>query len=51
MIEHEEDLIHRTQCWPRDWLPKDVPFIRIIGINYETNLSMWMPYCPVEGIK
>ncbi|XP_076619639.1 protein SERAC1 [Colletes latitarsis] len=39
----------RTQCWPKDWLPEDVPSVRIIGVNYDTNLSMWTPSCPIES--
>ncbi|XP_076666289.1 protein SERAC1 isoform X2 [Andrena cerasifolii] len=41
----------RTQCWPKDWLPEDVPSLRVIGVNYDTNLSMWTPSCPIEGAK
>lgn len=45
------DKQHKTQCWPKDWLPDDVPFIRVIGINYDTNLSMWTSLCPIESAK
>lgn len=41
----------KTQCWPKDWLSRDVPSVRIIGINYDTNLSMWTPLCPIEGMR
>ncbi|XP_074094508.1 protein SERAC1 isoform X3 [Cotesia typhae] len=41
----------RTECWPKDWLPKDVPSIRVIGINYETSLSLWSLPCPIEVLK
>ncbi|XP_008212677.1 protein SERAC1 [Nasonia vitripennis] len=51
MQQSERDCISRTQCWPKDWLPKDVPNLRIIGINYNTNLSMWTPLCPIEGVR
>ncbi|XP_033221806.1 protein SERAC1 isoform X2 [Belonocnema kinseyi] len=51
MQENEEEEHCRTQCWPKDWLPKDVPSVRVIGINYETNLSMWTPFCPIEGMR
>ncbi|XP_025833566.1 protein SERAC1 isoform X1 [Agrilus planipennis] len=40
-----------TQCWPKDWLPEDCKHLRIIGINYDTNLSMWAPICPMERTK
>ncbi|XP_034940512.1 protein SERAC1-like [Chelonus insularis] len=52
-ISDEEERINcnkkRTECWPKDWLPQDVPSIRVIGINYESNLSMWSPPCPLES--
>ncbi|XP_015598964.1 protein SERAC1 isoform X2 [Cephus cinctus] len=51
MEQAERDRIARTECWPRDWLPRDVPSLRVIGINYDTNLSMWTPLCPIEGLK
>ncbi|KAL1509484.1 hypothetical protein ABEB36_004209 [Hypothenemus hampei] len=35
-----------TYCWPKDWLAQDCKDIRIIGINYDTSLSMWAPLCP-----
>ncbi|XP_012227930.1 protein SERAC1 isoform X2 [Linepithema humile] len=40
-----------TRCWPKDWLPKDIPSLRIIGVNYDTSLSMWTPYCPIESMR
>lgn len=40
-----------TRCWPKDWLPIDIPSLRIIGINYDTSLSMWTPHCPIESMK
>ncbi|XP_014473260.1 PREDICTED: protein SERAC1-like isoform X2 [Dinoponera quadriceps] len=45
------ELASKTQCWPKDWLPMDVPSLRIIGINYDTSLSMWTPFCPIESMK
>ncbi|XP_046831134.1 protein SERAC1 [Vespa crabro] len=51
MNDLEHDKIYRTQCWPMDWLPRDVPYLRILGVNYETNLSMWTPLCPIESLK
>nr|CAD7443967.1 unnamed protein product [Timema bartmani] len=35
-------------CWPRDWLPKDCPNLRIIGVNYDTAISSWASLCPQE---
>ncbi|XP_043278487.1 protein SERAC1 isoform X2 [Venturia canescens] len=51
MEQAEYDNTHRTQCWPRDWLPKDVSSLRVLGINYDTNLSMWNPACPFETMR
>ncbi|XP_056642679.1 protein SERAC1 [Diorhabda sublineata] len=31
-----------TDCWPRDWIPKDCPNARIIAINYTTDV-LWCP--------
>lgn len=30
-----------SSCWPRDWLPLDCPYARVISINYTTFL--WNP--------
>lgn len=51
MKNAEHDQICRTQCWPKDWLPQDIPYLRILGVNYDTNLSMWTPLCPIECLK
>lgn len=40
-----------TPCWPRDWLAKDCPYLRIVGVNYDTTISRWSPTCPSEKIK
>lgn len=32
----------------KDWLAKDVPFIRILSVEYDTNLSTWNASCPYE---
>ncbi|XP_049863416.1 protein SERAC1 isoform X4 [Schistocerca gregaria] len=47
--ECHEDIY--TPCWPRDWLPKDCPYLRIVGVNYDTTISRWSPTCPSEKIK
>ncbi|KAK7863632.1 hypothetical protein R5R35_006169 [Gryllus longicercus] len=41
-------VLETTQCWPKDWLAKDCPYLRIIGVNYDTSLSMWGPMCPED---
>ena len=35
-----------TYCWPKDWLPQDVPALRILGVDYTTSLSHWKNRCP-----
>lgn len=32
-----------TSCWPRDWLPKDCPGVRVIAVNYTTDPFLWRP--------
>ena len=51
MLKSEEDSQFRTPCWPRDWIPDDVPNLRILGINYTSNISMWTTLCPLEGVR
>lgn len=31
-----------SDCWPRDWLPKDCPGVRVIAVNYTTDI-LWRP--------
>ncbi|XP_032784343.2 protein SERAC1 [Daphnia magna] len=38
-----------TDCWPRDWLPADIPNLRILGIDYVTSLSHWKSRCPDDA--
>lgn len=47
----QKDYCHYTQCWPKDWLPKDCRNLRILGVNYNTSLSMWASICPSEKSK
>lgn len=32
-----------SRCWPKDWLPKDCPGVRIIALNYTTDPYLWRP--------
>jgi hypothetical protein len=32
-----------SKCWPRDWLPKDCPGVRVIALNYTTDPYLWRP--------
>nr|XP_019536327.2 protein SERAC1-like isoform X3 [Aedes albopictus] len=44
-----DESIGRSFCWPMEWLPKDFPNIRVIGLNYESSLSQWSASgCPCE---
>ncbi|XP_052861762.1 protein SERAC1 isoform X2 [Anopheles cruzii] len=43
------DAGQRSFCWPMEWLPKDFPNIRVLGLNYESSLSQWSATgCPCE---
>ncbi|KAF9406303.1 hypothetical protein HW555_013276 [Spodoptera exigua] len=46
--QEEEDKCNYTVCWPKDWLPKDVSNLRILGVNYWTSLSEWLERCPLQ---
>lgn len=36
-------------CWPVDWLPRQFPQIRILGLQFESALSYWVKkVCPCE---
>lgn len=37
-----------SQCWPSDWLPTDEEGLRVIGVDYSTTLSEWLPSCPLK---
>lgn len=47
----QKDQTKYTQCWPKDWLPRDCRHLRILGVNYNTSLSMWASICPSEKGK
>ena len=38
----------QSDCWPRDWLPVDVPGCRVILVQYDTELSGWTSKCPMQ---
>uniref|UniRef100_A0A8C5K398 Protein SERAC1 n=1 Tax=Jaculus jaculus TaxID=51337 RepID=A0A8C5K398_JACJA len=44
-----EDEDRYTTCWPKTWLAKDCPALRIISVEYDTNLSDWRARCPMES--
>ncbi|XP_072358781.1 protein SERAC1 isoform X3 [Scyliorhinus torazame] len=37
-----------TECWPKTWLAADCPSLRILSVEYDSNLSDWRSKCPVE---
>lgn len=47
LLEDEQDNNNEkepySKCWPRDWLPKDCPGVRIIALNYTTEPFLWRP--------
>lgn len=38
-----------TECWPKDWLAKDCPALRIISVEYDTHISDWKVKCPADN--
>ncbi|XP_053680047.1 protein SERAC1 [Anopheles nili] len=48
-LEEPLDSGPRSFCWPMEWLPKDFPSIRVLGLDYESSLSQWSATgCPCE---
>lgn len=46
-LNEESESDEFTYCWPMEWLPKDFPSIRVIGLNYESSLTQWYgSHCP-----
>ncbi|XP_023376873.1 protein SERAC1 isoform X1 [Pteropus vampyrus] len=43
-----EDETRYTTCWPKTWLARDCPSLRIISVEYDTSLSDWRARCPME---
>lgn len=48
LIQEQEDKCSYTVCWPKDWLPKDISNLRILGVNYWSSLSEWLERCPLQ---
>ncbi|XP_071506492.1 protein SERAC1-like [Diadema antillarum] len=38
-------------CWPKSWLAKDCPHMRIVTVSYDTQITDWASKCPFEGEK
>jgi pimeloyl-ACP methyl ester carboxylesterase len=49
-VEYETRTSGASQCWPRDWLPKDVNNARILAVDFDSFITHWTKVCPVENI-
>ena len=49
LAQEKQDKCNYTQCWPKDWLPKDCNNLRILGFNYWSKLSDWLEGCPLQN--
>ncbi|CAH1984585.1 unnamed protein product [Acanthoscelides obtectus] len=38
-VEKEKDY---SYCWPKDWIPQDCPNVRVLALNYTTDI-LWCP--------
>uniref|UniRef100_A0A8C5N4T0 Protein SERAC1 n=1 Tax=Leptobrachium leishanense TaxID=445787 RepID=A0A8C5N4T0_9ANUR len=38
-----------TDCWPKAWLAAECPGLRIISVEYDTQLSEWKSKCPADS--
>lgn len=39
-----------STCWPRDWIHKDCPNVRVIAVNYSTDV-LWSPIWTKKRFK
>ncbi|XP_050421180.1 protein SERAC1 isoform X2 [Adelges cooleyi] len=46
-----EEIKEFTNCWPRDWLPLDCPYVRVITISYSTDPYLWRPIWLRKSIR
>ncbi|XP_069463975.1 protein SERAC1 isoform X2 [Ambystoma mexicanum] len=40
-----------TECWPKTWLASDIPALRIVSVEYDTQLSDWKAKCPDDNYR
>ncbi|VEN37847.1 unnamed protein product [Callosobruchus maculatus] len=43
--ETDEEVVEEkgySKCWPKDWIPEDCPDVRVIALNYTTDI-LWCP--------
>ncbi|XP_014287921.3 protein SERAC1 isoform X3 [Halyomorpha halys] len=50
-IQEDKNSDPKSICWPRDWLPKDCPYARVIAINYTTDPYLWRPVWMPKHIR
>lgn len=48
LVEESSESSPTTRCWPKDWLPKDVPGLRVLAVDYPTALSGWRTDCDLN---
>lgn len=51
LLHKHDDSPKHTQCWPKDWLAKDCPFVRILAIDFDAQMSEWFRKCPLPPEK
>ncbi|CAB0009007.1 unnamed protein product [Nesidiocoris tenuis] len=39
----------KSQCWPKDWLPRDFRGLRILGVDYYSRITEWTDWCPFRS--
>ena len=49
-VEIESKSSGASQCWPRDWLPKDIEGARILAVDFDSFITHWTKVCPVENV-
>nr|XP_023021774.1 uncharacterized protein LOC111510133 [Leptinotarsa decemlineata]XP_023021775.1 uncharacterized protein LOC111510133 [Leptinotarsa decemlineata] len=41
-MEYQDENSDYSNCWPKDWIPRDCPNARVIALNYSTDV-LWCP--------
>lgn len=50
-VDGEDSEETYSPCWPRDWLPRDCPGVRVIALNYTTDPFLWRPLWITKRIR
>ncbi|CAH8848334.1 unnamed protein product [Trichobilharzia szidati] len=45
------DATQYTKCWPRDWLSRQFPRARIIGVDTSLKPFIWHSICPLQKMR